>query len=66
MVLPEDKENMFLIMMQPHLYGYDGCKGCNRHGATYDDHEVVVNICNVCGGDGVMPNKDKIKEVKSG
>ena len=55
MLLEKDKENIIDIMIDPEAHGYEKCTGCNGYGATFDDYEYKIIICNTCGGDGVMP-----------
>lgn len=58
MIELEDMENAMEIIFNPEKFGYISCWDCEGEGAriSEENNVNVYDMCDTCGGDGVMKN----------
>jgi DnaJ-class molecular chaperone len=58
-ILAKDKDKCYDIICQPENHGYITCLKCKGYGNDNRDDDSVVELCDFCGGDGVVPMTEK-------
>lgn len=63
-ILAKDEDKRYDIICQPENHGYSTCLKCKGYGNDNRDVDSVVEMCDFCGGDGVIPTKDNIASTR--
>jgi hypothetical protein len=56
-----DKKEWIAIVCNPNKHGYKKCSECLGFGNDNRKIDSTVEICDICGGDGVLPMTDAEK-----
>ncbi len=63
MIKKEDEIKKLAILVSPEEHGYDKCESCDGYGGDNRRADGVPHeLCEDCGGDGVIPKPEEDSE----